>query len=78
MNTIAAPFPWFGGKSGACEQVWAAFGAVDNYVEPFSGSAVTLIGIKPGTGKFAVATGTLTRSKTIALSLVAEADRVYA
>lgn len=40
--------------------------------------AVTLIGIKPGTGKFAVATGTLTRSKTIALSLVAEADRVYA
>jgi hypothetical protein len=40
--------------------------------------AVTLIGIKPGTGKFAVATGTLSRSKTIALSLVAEADRVYA
>lgn len=40
--------------------------------------AVTLIGIKPGGGKFAVATGTLTRSKTIALSLVAEADRVYA
>jgi hypothetical protein len=39
--------------------------------------AVTLIGIKPGTGKFAVATGTLTRSKTISLSLVAEADRVY-
>lgn len=40
--------------------------------------AVTLIGIKPGGGKFAVATGMLTRSKTIALSLVAEADRVYA
>ena len=39
---------------------------------------VTLIGIKPGTGKFAMATGTLTRSKTIALSLVAEQDRVYA
>lgn len=39
---------------------------------------VTLIGIRPGYGKFAVATGTLTRSKTIALSLVAEADRVYA
>lgn len=39
---------------------------------------VTLIGIRPGTGKFAVATGTLTRSKTIALSLVAEQDRVYA
>jgi hypothetical protein len=39
---------------------------------------VTLIGIKPGTGKFAVATGTLTRSKGISLSLVAETDRVYA
>jgi hypothetical protein len=40
--------------------------------------AVTLIGIRPGSGKFVVATGTLTRSKSIALSLVAEADRVYA
>ena len=40
--------------------------------------AVTLIGIKPGTGKFAAATGTLSRSKSITLSLVAEADRVYA
>lgn len=39
---------------------------------------VTLIGIRPGSGKFAVATGTLTRSKTIAMSLVAETDRVYA
>lgn len=40
--------------------------------------AVTLIGIRPGSGKFAVATGTLTRSKGISLSLVAEQDRVYA
>lgn len=39
--------------------------------------AVTLIGIKPGYGKFAVATGTLTRSKAISLSLVGEADRAY-
>ena len=39
--------------------------------------AVTLIGIRPGYGKFAVATGTLTRSKSISLSLVAEADRAY-
>lgn len=39
--------------------------------------AVTLIGIKPGTGKYVAATGTLTRSKAIALSLVAEQDRVY-
>lgn len=40
--------------------------------------AVTLIGIRPGYGKFAVATGTLTRSKGISLSLVAEQDRAYA
>ena len=39
---------------------------------------VTLIGIRPGSGKFAVATGTITQSKSISLSLVAEADRVYA
>jgi hypothetical protein len=39
---------------------------------------VTLIGIRPGSGKYVAATGILTRSKTIALSLVAEADRVYA
>jgi hypothetical protein len=39
--------------------------------------AVTLIGVRPGFGKFAVATGTLSRSKAISLSLVAEADRVY-
>lgn len=39
---------------------------------------VTLIGIKPGGGKYVAATGTLTRSKAISLSLVAEADRVYA
>jgi hypothetical protein len=39
--------------------------------------AVTLIGIKPNASKFAVATGTLTRSKGIVLSLVAETDRAY-
>lgn len=38
---------------------------------------VTLIGIKPGGGKFVAATGILTRSKAISLSLVAEQDRVY-
>jgi hypothetical protein len=39
---------------------------------------VTLVGIRPGSGKFVVATGTLNRSKAISLSLVAEADRIYA
>jgi DNA adenine methylase len=47
-GTLAAPFPWFGGKSNACEQVWQAFGLVDNYVEPFAGSAAMLLGAPPG------------------------------
>jgi hypothetical protein len=40
--------------------------------------AVTLIGIRPGFGKFAVTTGVLSRSKGISLSLVGEQDRAYA
>ncbi len=47
-GTLAAPFPYFGGKSGACETVWQAFGAVDNYVEPFAGSAAMLLGAPDG------------------------------
>ena len=39
--------------------------------------AVTLIGIRPGGGKYAASVGLLTRSKAISLSLVAEQDRVY-
>ena len=40
--------------------------------------AVTVVGIRPGSGKFVAATGLLTRSKVIGVSLVAEQDRVYA
>ena len=39
--------------------------------------AVTLIGIRPNSSKFAVATGTISRSKGLSLSLVAETDRAY-
>ena len=39
---------------------------------------VMLLGIRPGSGKYVAALGVLTRSKGIALSLVAEQDRVYA
>jgi hypothetical protein len=38
---------------------------------------VTIVGVRPGYGKYAVATGVLTRSKNISFSLVAEQDRVY-
>jgi hypothetical protein len=47
----------------------------------YSGSTerpVTLIAIRPGYGKFAVGTGTITQSKSIKITATAEADRVYA
>jgi site-specific DNA-adenine methylase len=49
-GTLAAPFPYFGGKSLACETVWAALGDPENYVEPFAGSAAMLLG-RPKVGK---------------------------
>jgi site-specific DNA-adenine methylase len=48
LSDYKAPFPWFGGKSGACELVWQAFGEVQNYVEPFAGSAAMLLGAPEG------------------------------
>ena len=47
---LVAPFPYFGGKSLACDVVWAALGDPDNYVEPFAGSAAMLLG-RPHVGK---------------------------
>ena len=41
---LKAPFPYFGGKSRVCEEVWSRFGAVRNYVEPFAGSLAVLLG----------------------------------
>ena len=49
-GALAAPFPYFGGKSLACATVWAALGDPQNYVEPFAGSAVMLLG-RPNIGK---------------------------
>ena len=45
---LAAPFPWFGGKSKVAPVVWEHFGDVDNYVEPFAGSLAVLLG-RPST-----------------------------
>ena len=49
-GALAAPFPYFGGKSLACATVWAALGDPQNYVEPFAGSAAMLLG-RPNIGK---------------------------
>lgn len=43
-----APFPWFGGKSRAAPEVWAALGDVRSYVEPFAGSLAVLLGRPEG------------------------------
>lgn len=40
---LVAPFPYFGGKRRATELVWAGFGDVNNYVEPFCGSLAVLL-----------------------------------
>jgi DNA adenine methylase len=40
---LKAPFPWFGGKSRAADIIWARFGDVPNYVEPFAGSLAVLL-----------------------------------
>ena len=41
--TLDAPFPWFGGKRQVAVEVWARFGDVPNYVEPFAGSLAVLL-----------------------------------
>lgn len=42
-QALAAPFPWFGGKSRAASAVWERFGELDSYVEPFFGSGAVLL-----------------------------------
>lgn len=44
---MRAPFPYFGGKSKIAAEVWARFGDVPNYVEPFFGSGAVLLS-RPG------------------------------
>ena len=41
---LKAPFPYFGGKSRVARIIWAALGDdVRHYIEPFAGSAATLL-----------------------------------
>jgi len=44
---MKSPFPYFGGKSKIAADVWARFGKVKNYVEPFFGSGAILLS-RPG------------------------------
>lgn len=43
MARLKAPFPYFGGKSRIAPLVWSRLGDVDNYIEPFCGSAAMLL-----------------------------------
>ena len=40
---LLAPYPYFGGKRAIAGAVWARFGMVENYVEPFFGSGAVLL-----------------------------------
>jgi DNA adenine methylase len=42
-SDLAAPFKWRGGKRRVGAQVWARFGHVGHYVEPFLGGAGVLL-----------------------------------
>jgi hypothetical protein len=44
---MQAPFPYFGGKRRVADVVWRALGDVENYIEPFVGSAAVLLA-RPG------------------------------
>lgn len=41
--SLAAPFPYFGGKRRAAQTIWRALGDPGGYVEPFAGSAAVLL-----------------------------------
>ena len=43
VTDLKAPFPYFGGKSFVAAEVWARFGEVKQYNEPFCGSAAILL-----------------------------------
>jgi hypothetical protein len=49
--TIAAPFPYFGGKRRAAPRIWQALGDPAGYVEPFAGSAAVLLARPTFTGR---------------------------
>jgi len=47
QKDLKAPFPYFGGKSGAADTVWAAFGRVENYVESRCNGQSQFFGCRP-------------------------------
>jgi hypothetical protein len=44
---MQAPFTYFGGKRWVADVIWRALGGIENYIEPFAGSAAVLLA-RPG------------------------------
>lgn len=42
-DSLEAPFSYFGGKSRVADEIWERLGDVQHYIEPFAGSAATLL-----------------------------------
>ena len=42
VHDIRPPYPWFGSKRRIAAVIWQAFGAVDNFIDPFLGSMAVL------------------------------------
>ena len=51
MSSLAAPFPYFGGKRHVAPTAWRLLGDPVCYVEPFAGSAAVLLGRPSFEGK---------------------------
>jgi hypothetical protein len=43
VESLKAPFPYFGGKSTIASLIWSRLGNVANYIEPFFGSGAVLL-----------------------------------
>lgn len=48
--TLKSPYPWFGGKSRVMAEVWKRLGDTPNFVDPFLGSAASILGRPPFEG----------------------------
>ena len=44
MKVIKSPYSYFGSKKKVVNDIWARFGNVENYIEPFAGSLSVLLG----------------------------------
>lgn len=54
IKEVKPPYPYFGSKKRVVKDVWARFGNVENFIEPFAGSLAVLLG-NPNTPKIETA-----------------------